>query len=275
VTASTLHIVFSQSAAGSLRQAMRDAGREDGVAGYFDNLALGPLNPFGLKTRLHWVEEELHRGADEWWGHAEEIAFWKAALVEDVRKVAWISRRSAVEYCGFLEWLWRLGDLPCEVVDLTDMQVGSQRAFSPALLPPEEIAANTVWGCAEVLDATARSHCHGLWHRLRVENESLRVVDRDGLRSAPITFFDQQLLSFASADWQKPARIIGYTMGEWSWQSMEPREPYFQAGDMILAARIVALVELGVLEGRGNLMNIRQSEVRLCNQALGGGAGAA
>jgi hypothetical protein len=36
----------------------------------------------------------------------------------------------------------------------------------------------------------------------------------------------------------------------------------------ILAARIVALVECGLLEGRGNLMDIRQSEVRLPNQAL-------
>jgi hypothetical protein len=33
--------------------------------------------------------------------------------------------------------------------------------------------------------------------------------------------------------------------------------------------------ELGVLEGRGNLMNIRQSEVRLRDQALTGGAGTA
>jgi hypothetical protein len=39
-----------------------------------------------------------------------------------------------------------------------------------------------------------------------------------------------------------------------------------------LAARIIALVELGVLEGRGNLMNIRQGEVRLCSQAPNGDA---
>jgi hypothetical protein len=52
-------------------------------------------------------------------------------------------------------------------------------------------------------------------------------------------------------------------------------EPYFQAGDGILAARIIALVELAGLEGRGNLMNIGQSEVRLRNQALRGGAGTA
>jgi hypothetical protein len=131
------------------------------------------------------------------------------------------------------------------------------------LLSPEEVAADAVWDRAEILDTTARSHYHSLWRQLRVENAPLRVVDTDGLRSAPITFFDQQLLSFAKASWQKPARIIGYTMADWA---------YGQAGDAILAARIIALVELGVLEGRGNLMNIRQSEVRLRNQALMGGA---
>jgi hypothetical protein len=88
------------------------------------------------------------------------------------------------------------------------------RAFNLALLSPEEIAANAVWSCAEVLDAAARSHCHSLWRQLRAENAPLRVVDADGLRSAPITFFDQQLLSFAKASWQKPARIIGYTLAE-------------------------------------------------------------
>jgi hypothetical protein len=94
------------------------------------------------------------------------------------------------------------------------------------------------------------------------ENAPLRVVDADGLRSAPITFFDQQLLSFAKASWQKPARIIGEVMAEWvaPWPSMEP---YFQAGDGILAERIIALVEAGALEGRGDLTDIRRSEVRL------------
>ena len=267
VTMSTLHIVFSPSAAGSLRQALRDAGREDRVACHFDNLALGPIDPPDLQTRLHWMEEELRCTGWEW-VHAEEEAFWKAALVEDVRRVAWMSRRSAPEYCGFLEWLWRLGDLPCEVIDLADMPVGSRhRAFTLALLSPDEIAANAVWYRAEALDAIARSHCHDLWRRLRVENAPLRVVDADGLRSAPITFFDQQLLSFANASWQKPARIIGETMMEWVGT---PMEPYFQAGDGILAARVIALVELGALEGRGNPMDIRQSEVRLANRSSGG-----
>jgi hypothetical protein len=40
-------------------------------------------------------------------------------------------------------------------------------------------------------------------------------------------------------------------------------EPYFQAGDGILADRVVALVKLGLLGGRGNLHDIRDSEVRI------------
>jgi hypothetical protein len=40
-------------------------------------------------------------------------------------------------------------------------------------------------------------------------------------------------------------------------------EPYYQAGDWLLAARVIALVEAGVLERRGDRWNIHQSEVRL------------
>jgi Protein of unknown function/Domain of unknown function (DUF1835) len=260
VTRSTLHIVFSPSAAESLKKALHNAGRGDRVVSNFDNLALGPINPPDLQARLHWMEEELRCSGWEW-VRAEEEAFWKEALAGDARRVVWMSQRSAPEYCAFLEWLWRLGDLPCEVIDLTNMPVGSHRGFSLCLLQAEEIASNRLWDRAEPLDVSARERHHGLWRRLRAENAPLRVVDADGLRSAPITFFDQQLLSFAKAGWKKPAKIIGETLGmEWGEPQMEP---YFQAGDLILAARIFALVEAGVLEGRGDLTDIRQSEVRL------------
>jgi hypothetical protein len=239
------------------------ASRRDRVVSTFDNLALGPINAPGLQTRLHWMEEELRLTGWEC-VFAEEEAFWRAALAEDGRRVAWMSRRAASEYCGFLEWLWRLGDLPCEVIDLTDMPVGSRhRAFSLDLLQAEEIASSRLWDRAEPLDVAARERHHALWRRLRADNAPLRVVDADGLRSAPITFFDRQLLSFAKAHWQKPARIIGATMAEWV---APPMGPYFQAGDAVLAARLFALVEAGVLEGRGDLTDIRKSEVRLPGQ---------
>jgi hypothetical protein len=52
-------------------------------------------------------------------------------------------------------------------------------------------------------------------------------------------------------------QMIGEAMG---------KDEFLQAGDSILATRVLDLVELGLLEGRGNLMNIRESEVRLAKQ---------
>jgi len=103
-----------------------------------------------------------------------------------------------------------------------------------------------------------------------LDHDRSLTVDADGLRSAPITFFDQQLLSFAKVSWQKPARIIGEVIAEWVGP---PTEPYFQAGDGILADRVFALVEAGMLEELGDLTDIRQSEVRLidpCQRSTSG-----
>jgi hypothetical protein len=187
--------------------------------------------------------------------------FWSEALRAEVRKVAWLSRRSAPTYCAFLEWLWRLGDAPCEIIDLTNMPVGNRRrAFLLGLLDTEEIVGNSLWDRAEPLDAAARERYHRLWRQLRAENAPLRVVDAGGLRSAPITFFDERLLAFATTSWQRAVRLVGAVMVEWVTPEMEP---YFQAGDGILAARIPALVQLGRLNGRGNLLDMRASEVRL------------
>ena len=48
----TLHVVMSLSAPGSLRQALRAAGREDRVVGFPDCLACGPINPPAPASRL-------------------------------------------------------------------------------------------------------------------------------------------------------------------------------------------------------------------------------
>jgi Protein of unknown function len=251
--------------------ALRDAGRADHVAGHLDNLALGPINPPDPLTRLNWFERELGWTDSEWvWASTE--TFWKEVLQEGVRKVAWLSRVSSPEYTGFLEWLWRLDGTPCEVVDLTDMTVlhrredgtltGPMRALSLALLHPETIVGNQLVDRAEPLPQAAREHYREVWQQLRAENAPLRVVTGDGLRSAPISFFDPLLLSCAAAEWQRAARVVGEAMG---------KDEFFQAGDMILATRVLDLVELGLLEGRGNLMNIRESEVRLARSSQGAG----
>lgn len=54
MAASTLHIVFDPSAAASLRDALRQAGRDERVVSLSDCLSFGPINPPdpGLRTQL-------------------------------------------------------------------------------------------------------------------------------------------------------------------------------------------------------------------------------
>jgi hypothetical protein len=156
-----LHVLFSPSAAGDLRRALSLAGRPDRVACSFDHLGFGPINPPDCDLRTAWVEQMLgYPGWEDVMGQTAE--FWRDALTPG-RKVAWMSRRTSLEYAGFLEWLWRLGDEACEVVDLTDvMVVGRSQdgrpapptlALSLALLPPEQILDNGLLDRAEALSS--------------------------------------------------------------------------------------------------------------------------
>ena len=65
-------------------------------------------------------------------------------------------------------------------------------------------------------------------------------------------------MSHATDDWWNVARIVGEALaGEWA-------DGIFQTGDLVLAARVNALVESGRLECRGkNPLEMQLSEVRL------------
>jgi Protein of unknown function/Domain of unknown function (DUF1835) len=263
---SSVHLVFTPSAAGELRKALAEAGRTDRVICPFDDLSFGPINPPDPQMRRKWVADVLgYSGWEEVIGDTEP--FWRESLSAREPKVAWVSRRTAQEYTGFLEWLWRLGDTPFEVVDLTDVKIaGRDRngnatqpalAASIALLHSYQILDNGLLDRAETLPTAAREQCLELWRRLRVENAPLRVINEAGLASAPISYFDSLLLSYATRDWKKAAMVVGKTLGTF-WD-----DALFQTGDIVLASRVAALVADGVLEARGDPFDLRHSEVRL------------
>ena len=267
MTQTIAHFVFTPSGAGCLVQALRKAGRDDLVVASFDDLSFGPINPSNASSRAKWVEDELGRTD---WGDtaAESERVWDEARFPDNRKVAWLSRRSAMEYAGFLEWLWRLGDAPCEVVDLSEVNIsyrpehGPPRpprlAMSLGMLHHDTIRNNNLWDLAAPLQMTERGRYRELWRQLRSESAPLRVSDGAKLLSAPISFFDSVLLSYVTDDWQKVARVVGPAMAS------QMDDWICQTGDMFLAARINALAKSGRLEIRGkSALEILLSEVRL------------
>jgi hypothetical protein len=264
VAGSTLHIVFNSSAAAGLRDALRQAGRNERVVSLSDCLSFGPINPPDPELRRKWVEEELdYTGWEEVVGQA--TSFWPEALSISSRRIAWLSRRSTQEYAGFLEWLWRLDEEPIEVIDLTDVRVAGNStgptnrhlAISLGILPPHTILENELFDRTETLTPVLRAQYRELWGRLRTENAPLRVLSAGELVSAPLSFFDPLLLSCATPEWQKAARVIGKALAD-SWETS-----VLQTADLVLCARARALAGAGCLESRGDLSDIQNSELRL------------
>jgi hypothetical protein len=262
MAASTLHIVFNPSAAASLRDALRQAGRDERVVSLSDCLSFGPINPPDPKLRRKWVEEELgYTGWEEVGGEA--TSFWSKALSIGDRKIAWLSRRSAQEYAGFLDWLWRLDEEPIELIDLIDVMIHgaglTERRFAISLnlLPPHRILENELLDSAETVSAVQRAQYRQIWGRLRTENAPLRILSEGELVSAPLSFFDSLLLSCATPEWQRTARVIGEALSD-CWTTS-----VLQTGDLVLCARTRALASAGRLEFRGDLSDIQNSELRL------------
>jgi Protein of unknown function/Domain of unknown function (DUF1835) len=269
VTASVCHVVFNPSAAAGLRDALMQASREERVVSLFDCLSFGPINPPDPTLRAEWVEKELgYTGWEEVVGKA--TSFWSEALSVNSRKIAWLSRRSTQEYAGFLEYLWRLGEEPIEVVDLTDVVVAQSTngptkrrfAISLALLPSRTIVENDLLNRAEILNSVLRARYLELWERLKAENAPLRVLSGGELVSAPLSFFDPLLLSCATPEWQKAARIVGEALSDFLTTAV------LQTGDLVFSARVRALANAGRLESRGDLTDIHRSELRLPNDFL-------
>ena len=261
----TVHVVFHPDAVDDLREAVRRSGRLDRVTVFRDDLRFGPISPLDQDQREEWVRRRLHRGA---W-YEEEVGdtapFWDEALQPGKRLVAWTSRRSGREYAGFLEWLRRLADRPCEVVDLTETMVaGIERdgsappprpAVSLAYLPPETILALGLLDAARPLDAVSRQRHRRLWDRLRAENAPLRLFDAGLLQSTEITALDAALLAAIVSDWRKVARVAAEVFAARD-------EDYDEVSLFFLSARLRALVKAGRIESQGDIFRPRYGEVR-------------
>jgi hypothetical protein len=244
----TLHITPKDSAAGSLRQAIRLAGLADEVVACLDDLSCGPIDPGSPAQRMDWWRQ--------WYPTARDriSVFWDRVAAADERLVVWFGRESAMELAFLLAWADRLGDRPYDIVDVT----GRGRRSVVSLIPEQRL--RVLIGTEQPVTPRERDDARGRWQRLKAENAPFRVVSDAGLVSAPVDHFDSWLLERATREWRKAARIVGDAMGY-------NMEPYIQVGDLMLLTRIVALVEQGALEADGDPWDMTTCRLRLASNA--------
>lgn len=233
-----VHVLFTPSAAGTLRQVLKQAGTRQKVLCAFDDFSVGPIGRNNAE-RIAWIEEEL--GIMDWTSVvADTQSFLRESCSGDAMPVVWISRLDSRTQAGFHWWLSRLGDAPCKVIDIA--LDPSHAPISSASLLPEEMAQ--LLGSGVDLSLGERKTCQNHWRQLVVENAPFRVVTPDGsLASAPITFFDPLLLSCVTSEWAHPAWIVRRALATMA-------QGYRQTSDLTLFARLDALVKNDQLEWR-------------------------
>jgi hypothetical protein len=256
----TPHIAPGASAGGSLREALRKAGRDEEVLANRDDLSCGPIDSDDHSVRTDWWSQFYDRAELE----NDFKGFWDRIATTGDRLVVWVGRHSASELAFFLALSDRLGDRPYDIIDVTARQWLTRRADGatgpsrPAqcvgLIPDERLV--TLLGTEQPPTEEGRGQARQRWRQLRKENAPFRVVSPAGLVSAPMDHFDPLLLERTTAEWTKIARVVGDTMG----YSMDP---YYQVGDVMLLARVVALVDAGKLIADGDPWDMHACRIRL------------
>ena len=255
----TIHVVFGLSAAGSVREALKRVDRPDKIVGLVDDFSYGPTDPSDTKARRIFVQDVLGYDFEDEDIRKLRKAFWRKSLDRKARRIVWLSRWSPVEYCNFLAWLERNGDAPFELVDLTDTRLPGWR--DPSILEPvpctasvgtEQFVQHRLWDRGEPFSTHQRLEAMRLWFRLRSDDAPLRVTTPEGLVSAPIDYFDADILSRIGDTWIGAGRVVGETMGAMMTNSFREGGVH-QCGDLVLFSRVRALVEAGVLTKKGRL----------------------
>jgi len=256
----TLHIAPGASAGGSLREALRKAGRDEEVLSNRDDLSCGPIDSDDHSVRTDWWSQFYDRAELE----DDFKGFWNRIATTDDRLIVWVGRHSASELAFFLALSDRLGDRPYDIIDVTERQWSIRRpdgttgpsrpAQCVGLISDERLV--TLLGTEQPATDEGREQARRRWRQLRKENAPFRVVSPAGLISAPVDHFDPLLLERATPEWRKIARLVGDTMGY-------NLEPYYQVGDVMLLARVVALVAVGKLIADGDPWDMHACQVRL------------
>jgi len=238
---------------------MRQAERPDKVVGLIDEFSYGPTDPDDIKGRETFIGDVLGYDWEDHDTRKMRKAFWRNSLDTRRRRVVWLSRWSATEYSNFLAWLERNGDAPFDLVDLTDTVLPGRR--DPSVLEPVAYTAvvgaaqfveHQLWDRAEPFTEQQRGDAMRLWGRLRREDAPLRAITPEGLVSAPLTYFDEDLMRHISADWIEAGLVVGKTLSALMSESFRPAR-ICQCGDLVLFSRVRALVKDNVLQKKGRL----------------------
>jgi hypothetical protein len=252
-----LHIVFGDSAAGTLKQVLHGVRSADSVISLGDDLSWGPIGRDNLETRIGYFDQYCPI-PDGWaWLAQAHEDFANAAGGPWDERLIWLGSGSARELAGYLFYLDRFAHFPAEVVRPDDYLLPHPR-FGPA----GSIGVLNASDLADVLKHAPRKpvsddeQLRGRWDELLAEGAELRVLIDATLESAPVDRFDHLILDVLGPDWKVGVRAIGDALGA-------AFDMGVQINSDFLFSRLSRLVRCGTLEAEGDVLGWTEDMRRL------------
>ncbi|MGV9677166.1 DUF3658 domain-containing protein [Nocardia sp. NPDC003482] len=184
----------------------------------------------------------------QWWAEAYTGDFAEALRAEvtdaeqrlrqrlsGARAVVWTGRRRAQEVA-----LHRMLAGRADSGSLHAIDVSAAQADSVAEMSPERLAA--LLGSERPVTDDERAELARSWSDLEAENAPFRVMSEQGLRSAPVTHFDERLLAAIPAEATPMTAVIAEVMGTHAYPVM----------DYVLQQRLIDLIDTGRVTAQGD-----------------------
>jgi hypothetical protein len=242
-----IHILFSSSAAGTLRRVLHARGRRERVVDLTEFLDWGPIATSNFEDRVSWLDRRVPSNLGGWKWIIEGVAEFRERAAADSDRLIWIAPRSAHEQSGLHWYLDQFGGTGSEMIVADYALQDAWRGEPPLGLG--ELGERQI---AELLDKCARLPSDlsrfpaARWRSLIADDALLRIVDDGLLRSAPENYFDRFLLERCSAGWAKWQRVVGNAM-------VDIMDTGHSADDLLLFWRLCELIQRREIACNGEL----------------------
>jgi len=266
-----IHIVFNTADTTVLQQAIE---MDDTLAGSIveikDDYAVGPLlniyTAEGIEARRNWWTEVLAGGDYDGkvaTGEVDDnatVATLKTTLNENPEEIVWIwAAQNKHDVSGYYWLVSQLKDYQGRVfiLYLNNLPFINEKGliFYPEwlhIIPPKEfLKAKRL---ARPVTLSEFEVDPDEWTRLCNEGQDVRLLEGGKkLVQKEVSFYDEELKKFISADWQKASKIIHQFLSKAKQTT----------GDAFLLWRLKQIIAAGGIDTQGDVKKMKDFEVKL------------
>lgn len=236
-----IHVLFSSSAAGTLRQVLRSRDRDEWVVDLTENLDWGLINSSDPQQRVDWLDSNVPSVFEGGWdGIVEQVDDFAYLVDQDDDRTIWIEPRSASEISGLHWYLDRFGASDAHMLIAPEFEW-----FRSLGTRDFEAMVELLDHCPRVPWDQARFPKR-LWATLEAENSVLRVIINGVLQSVPNDYFDRYILERCSSAWTEWMRVVGNSM-------VDIDDAGHRVSDLFLRWRVGELIKSGIVVVDGKL----------------------